>query len=1150
MNKLFYKVAALSVGLAMAIGVGVGLGGQKPPVRAKAADVVDTLVASSFEATNTTYKDFSGVSFTSDAVYAGNSAKTSSGGIQLRSKNSNSGIVTTASGGTLKSISITVESGSATVDVYAKTTAYSAASDLYDSSTQGTKIGSSNTTGAISLTNPGNYTFVGIRSNNGALYLTSIEITWETSGSSLQNRQITFTHNSQTVSEATVELGTSSNTTYSITGISESGVSIDSSTPTIASISGTTITAVAYGTTTVVISKPDDSTYHYLSATITVNVNAPRPALITGQDLSDLFDDNNGNGKQLYEITGIVSAWKEGTDGTQFGNFYLQEEGDTEHSYLIYGATATDTSLTWSGTQAKFVFTNPKDFLTDTLTSDITIGDTLTMQLTRCDYTPSGGTTTKEACGIVTDVEKGDYAVTNFTINGSSSTTVSIDGVTVTFAKASGGNAPIFDNEYGVRLYANNTITITCSSGITAMSFNWTKNPSKAFASVTADVGTYTHPSGAGTGSWTGNATTIVLTVGSSGQIQLGTFSVTHVSVSIVYATGISIDQSTSSLNVAGTLNLSATLTPASPTDSSVTWSSSNSDILRVSSSGVVTAVGEGTATITVNANGAETPNSVQDTLSITTSVDSNYDYADIINPTLAGVTVNTHTAWGSVSATNSSHSSAEFSGKTNYSSANDMGINDTNGNGIIVSTSGGLAKKVVVVWNENTTSGRTLNIYGSDSALTLAGLSSATESLVYGTSSETTLNNGDGYRYIGFNSNNGALYVKTIIIYWDDDSSASLDLSGNTSASVGDTVIYTATRHNSSATIDWYVGETKQTTGIVVSGDVSTFSYSASAAGSFVIKAQLNGTEIAQTKTLTVSSAEAYTLVTSLDQLTVGNKVLLVGSNTVDEETKYYAAKSYASGNNVPSVEVNISGTTIAKNAASEFAAMTLGAASDGYTLLDENNMYLYASSTTANRLQGQASAGNNAYWTISLSESVFSIQATNNSSRGTMRFNYNNGTPIFNCYADDSSGADFNLYVLETSPSSADKLNTYGKLFLHSVDIPLVTEETGIPGTDCVDNGYYLAAKAALAGVWSSVSTSLQSDTTGLRLRYEAWARASGDAAPYDGNSTIQSSIRSQLALVFKSEDNTTLLIVISSVLAVAAVGGYFFLRRKKEQ
>lgn len=180
MNKLFTKVAALTLGVAMAAGVGVALGSAKAS-EAKAADVTDTLTADKLAATATTYTAFSNVSDTSSAVYAGNSAKSANGGIQLRSKNSNSGIVTTASGGNLKSISITVESGSNTLDVYGKTSPYTAASDLYNSGTQGTKIGSASETGSITLTNPGNYTYVGLRSNNGALYLTNITIVWEAS---------------------------------------------------------------------------------------------------------------------------------------------------------------------------------------------------------------------------------------------------------------------------------------------------------------------------------------------------------------------------------------------------------------------------------------------------------------------------------------------------------------------------------------------------------------------------------------------------------------------------------------------------------------------------------------------------------------------------------------------------------------------------------------------------------------------------------------------------------------------------------------------------------------------------------------------------------------------------------------------------------
>lgn len=143
--------------------------------------VKDELTASDFAATSTTYTDFSNVSKTSDAVYAGNSAKDASGNIQLRSKNSNSGIVSTTSSGTVKSVKITVGSGSNTIDVYGSNTAYTAASDLYGDK-KGTKIGSLSETGTITFPAETDYKYVGIRSYNGAIYLSSIEITWNTSG--------------------------------------------------------------------------------------------------------------------------------------------------------------------------------------------------------------------------------------------------------------------------------------------------------------------------------------------------------------------------------------------------------------------------------------------------------------------------------------------------------------------------------------------------------------------------------------------------------------------------------------------------------------------------------------------------------------------------------------------------------------------------------------------------------------------------------------------------------------------------------------------------------------------------------------------------------------------------------------------------------
>ena len=116
---------------------------------------------------------------------------------------------------------------------------------------------------------------------------------------------------------------------------------------------------------------------------------------------------------------------------------------------------------------------------------------------------------------------------TNFTL--SSADQVTQDGITVAFAKGSGSNAPAW-YAAGLRLYANNTVTISCenTTTITGVTFNWEKQGSKTFASVTANCGSYSHPSTTGTGTWSGSASSIVFTLGNSGQLQLNTFSVTY----------------------------------------------------------------------------------------------------------------------------------------------------------------------------------------------------------------------------------------------------------------------------------------------------------------------------------------------------------------------------------------------------------------------------------------------------------------------------------------------------------------------------------------------------------------------------------------------------------------------------------------------
>ena len=250
-----------------------------------ADDVTDVITASDLAATSTTYTDFSGVSITSDAVYAGQSAKDGSGNIQMRSKNSNSGIVSTTSGGKLKSVKITVGSGSNTIDVYGSNIAYNSAADLYatgSGANQGTKIGSVSSTGTITVS--GDYAYVGIRSNSGAIYLSSIEITWETSSGSQTATATSVTIDASGIINTNVYEGTAAG---SLTATVKAGdAAIDGATVTwtssnesVATIDANgAVTLVAAGTTTITASYAGvEGEYKSSSATYELTVTNSDP---------------------------------------------------------------------------------------------------------------------------------------------------------------------------------------------------------------------------------------------------------------------------------------------------------------------------------------------------------------------------------------------------------------------------------------------------------------------------------------------------------------------------------------------------------------------------------------------------------------------------------------------------------------------------------------------------------------------------------------------------------------------------------------------------------------------------------------------------------------------------------------------------------
>lgn len=130
--------------------------------------------------TGTNYTDWSGKQSVSDAVYAGNSAGGNSS-IQIRGK-SDSGIVTTTSGGKVKTVDITFDSHTVigrVINIYGKNTAYESPKDLYDNSKQGNLLGTITYGTNISLYVSGDYQYIGIRPKSDAAFLSKIDITWE-----------------------------------------------------------------------------------------------------------------------------------------------------------------------------------------------------------------------------------------------------------------------------------------------------------------------------------------------------------------------------------------------------------------------------------------------------------------------------------------------------------------------------------------------------------------------------------------------------------------------------------------------------------------------------------------------------------------------------------------------------------------------------------------------------------------------------------------------------------------------------------------------------------------------------------------------------------------------------------------------------------
>ncbi len=187
--------------------------------------------------------------------------------------------------------------------------------------------------------------------------------------------------------------------------------------------------------------------------------------------------------------------------------------------------------------------------------------------------------------GIVTGVKAGTATITVRTVDGNKTATCMVNVVETSVPVTGVGlNKQTMSLNIGMEEQLIPTVT---PSNATNDNVVWTSsNTSVATVSLAGVV----------TGIKAGSATITVRTVDGN---KTATCEVTVIDPTI-YVTGVNINKTELSIDIGKTETLVATVTPSNATNKAVTWTSSDTSIVAVSDSGIVTGVKEGTAIITV----------------------------------------------------------------------------------------------------------------------------------------------------------------------------------------------------------------------------------------------------------------------------------------------------------------------------------------------------------------------------------------------------------------------------------------------------------------------------------------------------------------------------------------------------------------------
>jgi hypothetical protein len=182
----------------------------------------------------------------------------------------------------------------------------------------------------------------------------------------------------------------------------------------------------------------------------------------------------------------------------------------------------------------------------------------------------------------------------------------------------------------------------------------------------------------------------------------------------------------------------------------------------------------------------------------------------------------------------------------------------------------------------------------------------------------------------------------------------------------------------------------------------------------------------------------QQYTLVKNISELSQGDVILITNAKA---DGSCYALGTTQNTNNRKAESVTISSETISTlGDAQEITLETMNTDGD-FTFQVGSNSYLYAASSSANQLKTR---NTEAYWGVVINTTSYVAaitDKTNSNNRNKMKYNANNGNPIFSCY----SSADNNLFVFKktTGGSTTVSMPTFspanGATFEESLQVTL---------------------------------------------------------------------------------------------------------------